>query len=69
MEKITKHPLAREVTKIWETNEKIKEQVKNIIQQYEDFKLKINEYTISNWRGSRAIHKIVLGACWQEVLG
>ena len=47
-EKIAEHPLAREVTESWETTEKIKEQVKEITQQYEDFKMKINRYTISS---------------------
>ena len=62
--KIVEHPLEREVTESWETTEKIKEQVKDITQQYKDFKVKINIYTISSWCGSRESHKIVLGACW-----
>ena len=67
--KITQHLLEREVTQIQEISEKIEEQVKYITQQYEEFKVKIKNYTISSWRGSRASHKIVLGACSQAVLG
>ena len=52
-----------------EIAEKIKEQVKEITQQYDEFKVKINEYTIFSSRGSRESHNIVLGACWKELLG
>ena len=41
----------------------MKEQVEEVKQKYDDFKIKINEYTISSWHGSRESHKIVLGAC------
>ena len=63
------HPFVQEVTESRETTEKIKEHVKDITQQYEDFKVNISKYTISSSRGSRASHTIVLGACWKEVLG
>ena len=68
--KIEDHPLEHDLTNNREIIEKIQEQVKEITQEYEDFKVNIIGYTISSsWRGSSAIHKIVLGAYWQEVLG
>ena len=63
--KIIEHLLEHEATESREIAEKIKEQVKEITQQYDEFKVKINEYTIFSSRGSRESHKIVLGACWQ----
>ena len=62
--KIIENSLDHEETKSREIAEKIKEQVKEITQQYDEFKVKINEYTIFSSRGSRESHKIVLGACW-----
>ena len=41
---------------------KVKKVVDEVKQQYEDFKIKINEYTISSWRGSRTSQNFVLGA-------
>ena len=48
IDKIVEHPLEREVIECRETNEKIKEQVKEVTQQYKEFKVNISGYTISS---------------------
>ena len=45
---MVEHPLAHDLTRIQDIVEKFKEKMKDITHQYEDFKLKINEYTMSN---------------------
>ena len=44
---IADQPLEHELTNNRDIAEKIKQQVKEITQQYEDFKVKISGYTIS----------------------
>ena len=46
--KLVEHPLKQDLLESQDLAEKIKTQVKEITQQYNDFKLKINEYTMSN---------------------
>ena len=41
--KIDEHPLEQEVTYCMEIGDKVKENVKEFTQQYEDFKFKIND--------------------------
>ena len=45
---IAEHTLKREVAKCMEISDKVKDQVKEVEQQYEDFKIKINDYMISS---------------------
>ena len=42
------HPVTHDLTMIQEIANRFKVQVKAITQQYEDFKLKITEYTMSS---------------------
>ena len=46
--KKVEHPLAHDLTGSQEIIEKVKEHVKEITQQYEDFKQEINEYSMSS---------------------
>ena len=41
-------PIEQEVTESMEIIDKVKDQVKEVTQQYEDFKIKISDYTISS---------------------
>ena len=45
--KLVEHPLKQDLLGSQEIAGKIQAQVKNITQQYDDIKLKINEYTMS----------------------
>ena len=43
---IVEHPLEGEVTECMEISDKEKDKVKEVTQQYEDFKIKTNDYII-----------------------
>ena len=45
---MVEHPLAHDLTGSQEIVEKVKQQVKEITQQYDNFKQKISEYTMSS---------------------
>ena len=45
---MVEHPLKHDLTQSQEIVEKVKEEVKEINQQYDNFKLKINEYSMSS---------------------
>ena len=61
--KFADHPSKQDAKYCTTINSKEKAPVDEITQQYKDFKIKINEYTVSSWRDSRMSHKFVLGAC------
>ena len=46
--KLVEYPLKKDFLGSQDIVEKIQAQVKEITQQYDDFKLKINEYTMPN---------------------
>ena len=62
---MVEHPLKQDFLGSQDIAERIQVQEKEITQQYADFRLNINEYTMSNWHGLRASQKIVLGAFWK----
>ena len=47
-EKMVEHPVSHDLTTRQEITEKIREQVKDITQKYEYFKINITEYTMSS---------------------
>ena len=59
---MVEHPLKQDLLGSQNIVERIQVQVKDITQQYAEFRQNINEYTLSNKHGSRASHNIVLGS-------